>query len=143
MVDVGPPSPVTGLQSKVEVQDRNRKPGTCCRGGYSTRCMNLAGRGSPLNITIRIAVVRLLGLCLEGHVVQPGGSGWFPASPWYGPWCFCPRGISAPAQSNRPGLTRVSADQGVTLVIIIAWTRQKLSRLSTRRLRVLSGREPY
>jgi hypothetical protein len=35
--------------------------------------MNLAGRGSPLNITIRIAVVRLVGLWLEGHVVQPEG----------------------------------------------------------------------
>jgi hypothetical protein len=35
--------------------------------------MNLAGRGSPLNITIRIAVVRLVGLWLEGHVGQPGG----------------------------------------------------------------------
>jgi hypothetical protein len=35
--------------------------------------MNLAGRGSPLNITIRIAVVRLVGLWLEGHVGQPEG----------------------------------------------------------------------
>jgi hypothetical protein len=44
MVDAGPPSPVTGLQSQVEVQDRNRKPGTCGRGSYSIDRMNLAGR---------------------------------------------------------------------------------------------------
>jgi hypothetical protein len=59
------------------------------------------------------------------------------------PMVFLSQRLCATALSKRPCLARVSADHGITLVIIIAWTRQNLSTLSTRRLRVLSGREPY
>jgi hypothetical protein len=51
MVDARPSPAVTGLQSEMEIQDRNRKSGTRCRGGDPID--GIAGIGLSLSITVR------------------------------------------------------------------------------------------
>jgi hypothetical protein len=64
MVDADPPPAVARLQPPMEVPNRNRRLGTCCRRGYSIDRMNLAVRRNSLKSEIQSGQQKNYASCL-------------------------------------------------------------------------------
>ena len=76
MADHDSPSPVTRIQPKMEVPNRNRKPGTCCPRGDSIDKMKLLDIKMLVAVTETSHLQRLLQIREHGevtHLIEAAG----------------------------------------------------------------------